>query len=322
MFEYFFKNNPSVVLCLSPPATGKTYALKNLALTYNLIYIAPLKALSLEFQKKFEAYSLLDLSLQERKSVLKNLPKKFHLTLTAELLEEDLIEYFQYKKCLFVLDEFHLFFYWNSFRPYLYYLLESLLAYNVSLLCLTATFPFFEKFFSLFSHYPHVYLLNFKNQDLGFKPFYHVFFSSRDLLILRLKIHLFFFQERSTLIFCQKREEVDECYHYLKKYFSYVFSCKGGETVSFQKKINNFLDKKVIIISTIALSHGVNLPSISHVFILYPVKNKDFWIQMVRRAGRDGKSYSIFSMDKFYPSSFFKDFLSLFKKKKVLSRDL
>jgi superfamily II DNA or RNA helicase len=51
------------------------------------------------------------------------------------------------------------------------------------------------------------------------------------------------------------------------------------------------------IIATTVLGHGVNLPLIKRVFFLYPVKNPDFWLQMVARGGRRGESYSVFALE-------------------------
>lgn len=302
MLHAFFTESSTGVLLIAPPGSGKTYILKEFSRNQSLVFVSPLKALSLEFCKNIQGISLLDKTFKQRVHLLKTLPSRFVVVLTAELLTEDMVEFFYKKNAVFVIDEIHLFYYWGrSFRPYLQDLIEILFSLEVKILMLTATFSFFDELlFQQSLTLNTLYVLDYQNKSLGFLPEYHCKYS-KILLILRLRIQLYL-SERSLLIFCQTRNEVDDCYAYLSKKFKNVFQCKGGETVEFQKNIEDFLNKKVIIISTIALSHGVNLPSISDVFILYKVEQEDFWIQMVRRAGRDKKSYKIFSRNSFYKS--------------------
>lgn len=321
MLEAFFEQDSTGVLLIAPPGSGKTYILKELSKQQSLVFISPLKALSLEFCKNIQGISLLDKTFKQRVHILETLPKSFVVVLTAELLTEDLVEFFYKKNVIFVIDEIHLFYYWGkSFRPYLQDLIEILFSLEVKVLMLTATFSFFDELlFQQSLTLNTLYVLDYQNKSLGFLPEYHCHYW-KFFLILRLRIQLYL-SERSLLIFCKTRYEVDDCYNYLSKKFNCVFQCKGGETVDFQNKIEDFLDKKVIIISTIALSHGVNLPSISDVFILYKVEEEDFWIQMVRRAGRDKKSYKIFSMNSFYKSDIVRDikFLRISFKKWLFS---
>ena len=78
-----------------------------------------------------------------------------------------------------------------------------------------------------------------------------------------------------------------------------AIGCVGGEVEKFQTELKNSNGKIDCIFSTIALSHGVNLPEIKKVFINYEVKNYDFWLQMVGRGGRQGSAYEVYCFDAF-----------------------
>jgi superfamily II DNA or RNA helicase len=104
-------------------------------------------------------------------------------------------------------------------------------------------------------------------------------------------------EQGTGLIFCQYREEVR---HWESKLLSLGFrcwSCVGGEAQGFSTLVRTQLPPDFIIATTV-LSHGVNLPRISRVFFTYPVKNRDFWIQMVARGGRKGEPFDVFSVEK------------------------
>ena len=100
----------------------------------------------------------------------------------------------------------------------------------------------------------------------------------------------------AKLIFCPYRQEVFQFAQRLEEEGFKVLKCIGGETMTFGLQLS-LCPKPDFIISTSALSHGVNLPQISMVYISYELNNYDFWIQMIGRAGRRGEDFRVFTQD-------------------------
>src|SRR5690606_19935773 len=84
----------------------------------------------------------------------------------------------------------------------------------------------------------------------------------------------------TTLLFCKYREEVATWVDFFNALDIGALGCVGGEASLFQQRLEQNPNVRVIV-ATSVLSHGVNLPQIGAVFITYPLKNRDFWIQMV-----------------------------------------
>lgn len=106
------------------------------------------------------------------------------------------------------------------------------------------------------------------------------------------------------LYFCRSRREVDQLVERYGRLNLEVLGCKGGEVDLFLENLKN-RSRPQVIFSTTCLSHGVNLPPISKVFISYTVENKDFWIQMAGRGGRRGEKYEVYTLESFEGPVFF-----------------
>ena len=100
------------------------------------------------------------------------------------------------------------------------------------------------------------------------------------------------------LYFCKYRSEVDFWVEYFSLKKVVILGCKGGEVGDFIKALKENPYPRCIF-ATSALSHGVNLPSLSKIFIGYQVKDLNFWIQMVGRGGRRGEHFELFHQDNF-----------------------
>jgi superfamily II DNA or RNA helicase len=77
----------------------------------------------------------------------------------------------------------------------------------------------------------------------------------------------------------------------------YALGCRGGETEGFQQQLleekKNNHTGSLFIIATSCLSHGINLPSITNVIILYPEHQEEILYQMLGRGGRRGEDYTV-----------------------------
>jgi hypothetical protein len=204
---------------------------------------------------------------------------KAFLVCTMELLDEEFliecakqIREDESSKILFVIDEFHLFYYWGGeFRPILHDRFLALLNNLFPVLAITATVS--DEVMNLLkkdlSYYQDFWIhLDFGNQKLHRDP-------KQIISYYGLKPHYIqkaFWREIRNkksgdvfLYFCAYRSQVDELVHRSKRMGFRALGCVGGEVEIFLEQLKDS-DRLDCIFSTTTLSHGVNLPEIKKVF--------------------------------------------------------
>lgn len=212
----------------------------------------------------------------------------------------ELLKNFSFGKRIILLDEFHLYFYWGeTFREGLLDFIEEHLYYSPKAILLSATISedIKTKMRDLFSScYNEIRVWNFGNQVLRKQPESVQFYFSKNSILKSL----FFEKTRGTsLVFCQYRQEVKHLEKLLILRGFKAISCVGGEAFEFSIRLNEQKQWDFIIATTV-VSHGVNLPAISRIYFTYKVKNLDFYLQMVGRAGRDGSPFEVHTLSFLY----------------------
>lgn len=306
-------------LLTAPVAKGKTYAFTEYYQNHQMrvVFVSPLRALASEIYEKFSTEKNVfwpgDKSEQAISRVDQYLnfltKKKALLVLTVELLEDEFLELIteETDPILFVFDEFHLFYIWgNNFRPVLHDKFLGVLNTMHPVLALSATMndDVLNNLTSDLAYYADEWIyLNYGNLKLFRAPHKVNIFKGHDKNTL---VRAFWREMKSKksdqvfLFFCSFRGEVDEMVEMAKRHGFSAIGCVGGEVERFQSDLKNNLGKIDCIFSTIALSHGVNLPEIKKVFINHEVKNYDFWLQMVGRGGRNGNAYEVYCFDTYH----------------------
>jgi superfamily II DNA or RNA helicase len=303
----------SLTLLMAPPAWGKTSILLKLRESWNghIVYISPLKALANEFalraSKEGKVFS--PKTRKELREGRANFSKKSKgiLIISAEVLSEDFF-YFaktELKNVTFIFDEIHLFFHWGkSFRPWLEELLFLAINSNTSILGLSATLEkeYLKRIKSDFLlGLGKIFLIDVGNGNLITKPqnIINYRLRSKKALFKRISNEIIFKNEhdKTILVFCKYRREVEFWLRWSKRNNVRALGCLGGEVDHFQDQLraNESVD---VIFATTVLSHGVNLPCISKIFITYSIGRRDFWIQMVGRGGRNGEAFDLFHKEK------------------------
>ena len=261
-----------LVVITAPPAAGKTYLISSLIeeMQESPLVLAPLRALVDECSHRW----------QERAIV--RTPEAW----LANPISRNLV----------IIDEFHLNFYWgDSFRPAMWEAFYGACSEADIVILLTATLnQEAQNYISSLSPITSVRWLNYGNQCLKNKPQNYLKFSS--LKVLRDCILQLGKTSDGHLIFCHYRNEVLWWEEHLKLRGFTVWTCLGGEASSFAKKVQNEKPPQFIVATTV-LSHGVNLPQIKHVYFTYPIRNIDFWIQMVARGGRRGEAFKVYGLE-------------------------
>lgn len=311
MIESFLKLNPGFTILIAPPAWGKTQLLKKVFRDQGrFLFVSPLRALANEFSS-----NLLDeftvLNIEKMSDWKKNDSQKIVIT-TPELLKDSSMIDDQFT---LIFDEFHLYFYWGmSFREEMWRALVDLCSLNRKIIGLTATLSnenlkTMQEQFVAYEY--QVTILNLGNQKLKNTP--------QEICYLPMGAKnswTYFLQESENcvLIFCQYRKQVLELENKLQKNGLRVISCIGGGASEFSVKLKK-IPCPQFILSTTVLSHGVNLPVIEQIIFTYPVKNFDFWIQMVGRGGRRGEKYKVITYDHFFANRWLKliSFFTLLK---------
>lgn len=297
----FTKN--SFFFLTAPPAWGKTRLFREWVEQYKLpfLYVSPLRALANEVMSSLADHpGLMKLAIKndvETWIKWSNITNQSHiLVVTPEELGEFDWQGLARKvpSAIIVWDEIHLVPHWGfEFRERL---LQSWWGYIDCGLCgvgLTATADKEFKGFLLDS-------LDGKNWTLVLGDAGNFQFKNKPKSILTapaswIKIIMNECIEEktgNTLVFCAHRNEVDHQVKYWSQRGIQVLGCKGGETVEFQNRLSR-TKGKVVIFSTSCLSHGVNLPSLEHVFVLYEEKNASMFHQMITRGGRKGESFEV-----------------------------
>ncbi|HXH74605.1 MAG TPA: helicase-related protein [Bacteriovoracaceae bacterium] len=263
-----------LIVLTSPPASGKTYWIETFARGIgpsSLMVISPLRALADECRDKWK---------DEIKVVT---PEEWLLT--------------QEYRDIIVFDEFHLNYYWgDSFRPVLWEVFYALSSRARLCVLLTATLsPEMEDEIRLMGlHFNQIVFCDYGNRKLKFHP--ARYYKAPTKTWMRDFIDLGPRGNGVNLIFCAFRNEVFEWGERLRKSGYIVWTCVGGESREMRIRMASESVPHFIVATTV-LGHGVNLPAISCVYFLYPLKNIDFWIQMVARGGRKGEDYEVFALE-------------------------
>jgi superfamily II DNA or RNA helicase len=302
----FFSLNDSILLMMAPPGWGKTTLILDLyeRIDGRIVFISPLKALCEEFFSRASSKKNV-FKASDKESHSKFLDKKKSMLVgTAEKLEESLFDQSVSENILFIFDEFHLFYYWgDSFRPLLQEKLMCAANSKVKILALTATMDkeLLRRWQSDFiNSMSHCYKLNIGNQALLNNP---KRIYNYNLLNEKIFNRAFIREVTKTdlkgtiILFVRYRNDVKKWMNLCENLKISHLGCIGGEVDFFLKALKE-CPKPKCIISTSALSHGVNLPTISSIFLSYPVDNKDFWIQMVGRGGRDGSEFDVHEVER------------------------
>lgn len=292
MIELFRKKH-SFILLLAPPASGKTSFLLKLERDYRdrgyeWVFVSPLRALAEEFETRVHQHS----------SSMK--------VFTAEKLLNKCYEgFFEDEKALFVLDEFHLIYFWGlSFREKLWEFWMKLSVSKARVLGLTATYPRElerEVLGDIARNYSQFYKIDCGNLVFKNPPEKKVWLPSwakkswRDFI--ELEIRSLRGTERRVLLFTSYRKSVDYWLKVGENSGVLSLGCKGGEVQEFCEKLALGFDKVQFIVSTSCLSHGVNLPAFDRILIDHEV-NLSMWVQMAARGGRRGENFDLISCKK------------------------
>lgn len=310
-----YESNALVIT--APPGWGKTYKLlEGIALSgKKVIFIFPLRALCDEVHESSVKFGIDALNIKRRSDLVQLNKKIPQLIVSTPELIENYEEHFQ--DYIFILDEFHLFYYWgDSFRPKMINVFRNIISTQSPIILLTATLKIDLKVRAsqdLGNHYCDIYHIDFGNQKLKNSPSNKLFYlkSMKNLMDLDMKVA----KKGTSLIFCKYRKEVGIRAKELRDSGYKVLSCVGGEASKFVEQLNSTTSIDYIV-ATSVVSHGVNLPKISHIYFTYEVDNIDFYLQMVGRGGRDGSSFTIhtFNTDYFPRMDLLKGLLMIYLK--------
>jgi ATP-dependent DNA helicase RecQ len=276
-------------LITSPPASGKTYWISSLgqAVQAKILVISPLRALRDECRNKWN------------EQIIVMTPEEWMMGKTF---------------CdVVVFDEFHLFFYWgDTFRPQIWEAFFEISQHASTVFLLTATFSdqMRDEIRKFSSHFDEIIWFNHGNLTLKFPPERYLQVPSKAWM--RKEMERVNKGQETNLVFCQYRDEVFEIAKVLEAKGYVCLTCVGGESRQMAGKLH-LTPRPDFILSTTVLSHGVNLPAISKIFLTYKIDNKDFWIQMVARGGRRGESFKVFALEPPHVIkwSFWKNFLAV-----------
>lgn len=299
-----FQDQNSIILLLAPPAWGKTSKLLEVIKSSNhsWVFVSPLRALANEFYlrtvKQFNTQLIR--TQKDINIIVKNKIQFDLLIITPELFQRNHADYFEFLDVKYVLDEFHLYHYWGeTFREKMVELYKEIFSRTNSILALTATMnqANMDKFKdSAELNFDHVYIADYGNQKLMNPPAQSYYYPKLlKFWIIDQLMEKIPKSNEVNLIFVATRDEVDMWVYKLMSKGIRTLGCKGGETSEFANNLE--LVNPQVIVSTTCLSHGVNLPKISRLYITYQLKNLDFWIQMVGRGGRKGERFEAYTMD-------------------------
>jgi len=328
-------------LLTAPVASGKTRLIVDFYSehSFKIIFISPLRALANEVYKNLKEKEknifLAGRIVKTQECMINFLQaKKAFLISTMELLSEDFLEAIgeQSENIIFIIDEFHLIYHWgDTFRPILHDRWLAILDTQAPVLGLTATMSpeiLYQLEADLIFHNDTWVHIDFGNLQLHRAPKkIHYYSINNSKLFARTLWRELRLKEKNDvyLIFCSFRSEVDELVARCQRLGLVCLGCVGGEVENFLTNLEKTNGELDCIFSTTTLSHGVNLPEISKVFINYEVKNFDFWLQMIGRGGRRGGDYEVYTFDTFwitkknllknkfanYLSDYFSDFISM-----------
>lgn len=286
-----------MILFLAPPGLGKTTFILNLMKEddQSLFYfVSPLRALANEFFERSEKIVPTYL-LRKRRDQSIDFNNFKCIVGTPEVL---LGGSFNHGRSVIVIfDEIHLFFYWgDKFRPHLMEFFYEVASQGVTLWGLTATLS--RSYLSLLEeavhfNFDHSLLIDLGNFSLiNIPSFVFPLSFLRDFNFEKI-IYFCLKNYQRTLVFCRYREEVFRLENLFLEKGVKALGVVGGQTHDFNEKLRATAPD--VIFSTTCLSHGVNIPILDAVVFTHKVERKDFYLQMMARAGREGQSFSVFT---------------------------
>ncbi len=286
-------------LLLAPPAWGKTSKIINMLKSTQArwLYIAPLRAIVDEvFQKLteqqvrvFQDQQYSDW-LSQPYSVLVTTPEKWLI------IKKGAIPFH------LIIDEYHLFYLWESFRPCLEEAKFDLLTSAQKSFLLTASMSHSNldrwskecEFLTQKS-----FAIKIGNMELKNRPSRHIHLPIKGISLIQkyLYCYLLFlkFSKKRVLIFVPYRSWVDWGLRCCQFFAIAGLGCKGGEAQFFRRDLRQNPNVQVIF-ATKVLSHGVNLPTLDTVMTTYSEVSQEMMLQMVARAGRRGEKYKLITM--------------------------
>ena len=296
------------MLFLAPPGWGKTSLLLDLYQNFDfkIIYLSPLRAIAEEFYNRFPKKN--NVFKLNKKIECQEVIKKFHagkkafLITTCELLDDDTIQNLarDRRQTFFIFDEFHLIYYWGeSFRDKLWETYLAVCNTGFSVLGLSATMDLivYEKLQNdLLLGMEHFYLLNLGNQKLKRAPVNNHLYYFKKIFSRRFLYEMNHNTQSTYLFFCRYRKSVEFWVQFFKRKKINVLGCVGGKAQEFMEELRENPNPRCIF-ATSVLGHGVNLPSITKIFIDYEEVNRDFYIQMVGRGGRFGEDFELYGFN-------------------------
>lgn len=281
----------NILLFIAPPAFGKTRWLLNAfgEIDKKWVVVTPLRALGEEMLKNFsEIHPCFHLWQNKNEHWMdwKKIKNGVLVVTPEKILEIPEAEWMSLSEEVIVIwDEWHLIQFWGeSFRPALLEAKWLLMGLGFPVVGLTATqdLKLIDDELCTVIDYGNFKIKN-EPQKINFYLNKKHF---QDQLIFEVE------SDKGTLLhFVSYRQQVSRWIEIWKENNVVALGCVGGETVAFTEELKNLIPQ--IIVSTTALSHGVNLPSFSSVFIEGGASTLSLWIQMVARGGRRGEAFNV-----------------------------
>lgn len=282
----------SLHFVFAPPGYGKTTGLMRIFQEsgVSLVFLSPLRAIAEEVRVRAEKAGHYTQWGARRLP-----PSEVQQAFICSTFENFCPEVFNENEYLFVIDEFHLLFYWEGFRPLLLEGLYDLACMKAKVLALSATMK--DELFCRVREevclgFDHFYLHDLGGGSLLYGPkqsfAFHFQNPFEQLITSALYLKL---TGKRAIFFVSKRHHVSLVVGFLKKMRIRALGCVGGEAADFQ--LEWYRENYQVVVATTVLSHGVNLGEIRLANFLYEVSCEDFYLQMLARAGRDGRGFIV-----------------------------
>lgn len=290
----------SKVFLMASPSWGKTYLVREILQRLHpikIVFVSPLLAINEELKKKIisEKIEIEDFErLRSRKyGIICVTPEKL-----AQIYQKtDLLEWAD----LFIIDECHLWPLWRSFR---YQLDETWMLFSqIEKRCLLLSGTFDFKNWSKsdvgqvwIQNNNEVWSIDLHRGSLLTKPKRKIMIpSSFKIIQIQFLKWMLRFTRLKVLIFFPLRSQVENWARWCKNNNINVLHCVGGQTTQFVSSLESCHNSPHVIIATSTLSHGVNLPPRDWIFIFGSDWEREIWLQMISRGGRNGESFSVIS---------------------------
>jgi hypothetical protein len=290
------------VLLLAPPASGKSHMMLELLQSKPsrpILFLSPLRAIGEEMAQKAREHGIDACFYTE----LAQLSDYQFVCISVERFTSQILAYYQACQMdpLVVLDEFHLFYYWQDFRYLLEEVYLELLQSELNLILLSATMKKSDCDRLTDEHNwqgRELYLIDHGNFTYKYMPKKYYYHSS---FLFYFSLYQKLTKNENCFLYLPYRHQVHSVVKAYNKYFN-VLGCVGGEVSEFRAQLaSHDKSKTLLIAATSCLSHGVNLPSIRHVFLFTTKLDPAMQLQIETRGGRDGSGFVIHYLDSMPP---------------------